>query len=77
MERLTSTTVDKLCIGDRFYKAKDKAKQVWTLVPSKKVVTKYRTYSYSALKDGTKHSEFVNADTQVIFLRHETLTENI
>jgi hypothetical protein len=76
MERLTSTTVDKLCIGDRFYKSKDKSKQVWTLVPSKKLVTKYRIYSYSALKDGTKHAEFVNAETQVIFLRHE-ITENV
>jgi hypothetical protein len=74
MNRLTITTVDKLTISDRFYKAKDKSKSIWTLVPSKKLVTKYRTYKHSALKDGTRHPEFVNAETQVVFLRHE-LTE--
>jgi hypothetical protein len=70
MERNTATTIDKLLTGDRFYKAGDKNKEVYTVWDGKTKRTKWQTYKYHALKDGEKYPVAIKATTQIIFLRH-------
>lgn len=86
MKRNELTTVMQLVIGDRFYKAADKAKAVWVMVEGEKKATAYQTYKYFAcpamvidhpgLKQAQKERSYkaLNKDTQVVFLRH---TEDI
>ncbi|WP_346237745.1 hypothetical protein ABDK00_001545 [Niabella insulamsoli] len=71
MERNTITTVDKLQLGDRFYKANDKNKTVLTKVESEIKVTIYRTYRHFAKTDKEKFPQPINANTRVVFLRNE------
>ncbi len=66
MERNTKTTLDQLTPGDRFYKAGDSKKELWT-----KTLDEGKSKSFTALKDGQKFAELVRGDLEVIFLRHE------
>lgn len=70
MERNTPTTINQLRIGDRFYKAADKKKEVWQKVEHTVKITKYQTYAHFALKDGTRHPEAISKTTAIIFLRN-------
>ncbi len=72
MERNTQTTIKQLQVGDRFYKANDKKKTVYTVVEAEVKKTHFQTYKHQALKDGEQHPEYFKADTLVIFLRHKT-----
>lgn len=72
MERLTVTTIDKLQVGDRFYKAADRQKAVWTKVQHDVKITNFQTYKYFALKDGSRHPEAISKTTSLIFLKHKT-----
>lgn len=71
MERNTITTIDKLEIGDRFYKLNDKKKVCWTVVEAEKKTTYFRTYRFFAMKDGENFPTPTNKDTQLVFLRHK------
>ena len=70
MERNTITTIDKLEFGDRFYKASDKTRKVYTKVPVRPLKNKYRTLQYGALKDGEKFPNHMTVEIQLVFLRH-------
>lgn len=70
MERNTTTTIEQLAIGDRFYKAKDRTKTVLTKVEHETKVTKYQTYTQWAKNDTEKYPQPMKSDTAVIFLRH-------
>lgn len=70
MERNTMTTVDKLRIGDRFYRASDKNKTMWTKVEAPVKKTFFQTYRHHARKDGDKYAIDVRSDLQVVFMRH-------
>lgn len=70
MEKNTLTTVDKLQIGDRFYKAGDRKKELWTKVEAQKKVTYFQTYVHWAKKDKEVHPQALKANSPVIFLRH-------
>lgn len=61
MERNTVTTIDKLEIGDRFYKVGDKKKDVYTKVG----ITTMQ-------KDGERYPMFLNPARQIVFIRHKT-----
>lgn len=73
MERNTSTTIDKLTIGDRFYVATDKKKEVFEKVVHGERVTKYQTYKHFAKKDQDNFPRAFKSDTQIIFLRSKEL----
>lgn len=70
MERNTLTTVKKLTIGDRFYKAGDKNKTLHTVVESTPLKTFFTTYKYFAIRDSDKLKVAFKPDTQVIFIRN-------
>ena len=72
MDRNTPTTVDQLQTGDRFFKAADKKREMWTMLPVlvKPKKTFYKTYKYQANKDGAPHPDYMNGNTKVIFIRH-------
>lgn len=72
MERNTITTIDKLLIGDRFYKKTDRTKTVYTKVSVKPMANKYRVLTYGALKDGERHPNHMSTDTLLVFLRNTT-----
>ncbi len=74
MERNTATTVEKLLIGDRFYKCTDKKKEVYTMVEGETKKTYFRTYRFFALKDKALHPIAINKDTAIVFLRHKEAT---
>jgi hypothetical protein len=87
MERLTVTKINDLQIGDRFYKASDRKKVTMVKVDHTVKRTYYRTYRNfcieAAVYDHHKgilkavHERIIrplNADTAVVFLRHETGT---
>lgn len=73
MQRNTRTTIEALKEGDRFYKLCDRAKEVWTKVPSAAKQTGYQTYKHFALKDGDhpKYPQAFKNDTPVVFLRRK------
>lgn len=77
MERNTQTTVKQLREGDRFYKVKDRNKKVLQMVPGKQVKTYFQTYNYFCKADTERHSQAINPNTQVIFLRHTNEQTNI
>ncbi|UOE48010.1 hypothetical protein MTO98_26725 [Mucilaginibacter sp. SMC90] len=72
MERNTRTTAEKLRVGDRFYKASDKAKTVNQMVEREPKQTQYRTYKLWYLPPNTspKYPKAIDKNTEVIFLRH-------
>lgn len=70
MERNTKTTIDKLAIGDRFYKASDKNKTVLQKVAHAPFQTKHYRYTNWAIKDNERHADKMRHDTEVIFLRN-------
>lgn len=70
MERHTVTTIDKLISGDRFYKASDKKKQAWQVVPGEVKKTHFQTYRFFAKRDTDKHPTPINKSTPIVFLRH-------
>lgn len=75
MERNTLTTIDKLNVGDRFYKVKDKNKTVWEKVAHEIKQTNYQTYSQFATKGKDPHTYAFRKDAQVIFLRSKNFSE--
>lgn len=82
MERNQRTTAERLKVGDRFYKLKDKKKQSLQIVEHHSKQTKYRTYSLfccpslaidnKLMSDVLKKSQYspILKDTEVVFLRH-------
>lgn len=76
MEKNTKTTIENLQIGDRFYKANDRHKTMFTKVQHESKVTHYQTYQHWALKDAERYPLAMKADTQVVFLRHVQATVN-
>jgi hypothetical protein len=72
MKRNELTTVDKLRIGDRFHKAGDQKKKVWTKVENETKVTNYQTYKHWGLPDGEKWPQALKGNSPVVFLRHAT-----
>lgn len=73
MDRGTLTSIMELKAGDRFYRAKDKKKHVFTMIEHEKKVTYYRTYRFWAQQDGFLHPQSFNGTTEVVFLRHKEL----
>lgn len=64
MKRNEVTTLDKLQIGDRFYKSGDAKKTVWTLKqPSKNL------NQYDVMKDGETYPRPMKGNAPVVFLR--------
>ena len=63
------TTVDQLQIGDRFYKAGDQKKKVWTKVHHETKVRNYQTYKHWGLPDGEKWPQALKGNSPVVFLR--------
>lgn len=72
MERNKLTTVDQLQIGDRFYKAGDQKKKVWTKVHNQAKVTNYQTYNHWGVPDGEKWPQALKGNSPVVFLRSAT-----
>lgn len=72
MERGTKTTINQLGIGDRFYKANDKKKEVWEVVQNERKVTKFQTYDYWIKKDTDNYPVAIKSNSAVIFLRSAT-----
>lgn len=70
MERNTKTTIDKLAIGDRFYKQNDRNKAIHEKIDRAPFKTKHYTYTNWAMKDGERHPEKMRHDTAVVFLRN-------
>ncbi len=81
MERNELTTVQKLTLGDRFYKVSDKNKIVFQMVPHEVKKTHFQTYKYFCCEasvidnKNNKHKErnfkAINKETPVVFLRHK------
>lgn len=69
MKRNEVTTAGSLAIGDVFYKLNDKAKVKYTKVVGEVKKTQYATYSVSARKHGSKFSDSMKSNTQVVYLR--------
>lgn len=69
MERNTLTTIDKLQVGDRFYKANDKKKEVWEVVEHETKQTHFQTYRFWATNGKLKYPEPVKKNTVLVFLR--------
>lgn len=70
MKRNELTEAKNLLVGDRFYKANDKAKAVWEIVKHEEKKTAYQTYTVFAVRPGNKFPEALKANTSVVFLRH-------
>ena len=64
MEKKTLTTLDKLNDGDRFYKAGDQKKQVWTKNQSIDHQISYVT------KDKERYPQKMKLNAPVVFLRN-------
>ncbi|HVZ95420.1 MAG TPA: hypothetical protein VG847_00990 [Chitinophagaceae bacterium] len=83
MERNTLTTMSQLKIGDRFFKANDKHKNVFEKIDHLVLRTYFQTYTHWAisasvldvfiLNENTiaRHARAFKSDTPVIFLRHK------
>lgn len=83
MERNSVTTISKLKLGDRFYKAGDKNKKVLEKFDHAVKQTRFQTYSHFAvpasvidtLKPGhevlSSYIMAMKSDTELIFLRHK------
>lgn len=69
MKRNEITTAGALNVGDVFYKLNDKAKVKYTKVVGEVKRTQYATYSVSARKHGSKFSDAMKSNTEVVFLR--------
>lgn len=88
MNRNDVTTVDKLVIGDRFYRSNDKNKEVLELVEMPAKRTYYRTYRYffitAASADKIRHNadligriaKPINGTTSIVFLRSYKTNDN-
>jgi hypothetical protein len=82
MNRNNVTTVDKLVIGDRFYRCNDKHKEVLELVEMPAKRTYYRTYRHFFITASTlenirndaerikRMAKPINGTTAVVFLRN-------
>lgn len=75
LRHLQLTTVDKLKLGDRFYKATDRKKHPYTLTECVPIKTFFRTYNYFATKDGERNPAAIVKTTQVVFLRSQTISQ--
>lgn len=69
MEAKTVTTINRLFIGDRFYKLSDAKKIVYERVKSDLKKTKYRTYGFWAKSDTSNEVKVFDGKTRVMFLR--------
>lgn len=65
MERNTLTSIENLKIGDRFYKALDKKKEVWEYIS-------YSNKKYHCKRDNELHPTPFSGLMAVRFLRHAT-----
>jgi hypothetical protein len=70
MQKGTVTKVNRLNIGDRFYKLKDKKKAVYEMVPGEIKRTAFKTYGYWCQADGDRYPKAINGKTEVVYLRH-------
>ena len=68
--RNTFVEVQNLRIGDRFYLANDKKKQVWQKVEGEVKQTAFQTYVHFVKKDSERFAVAIKKETKVIFLRH-------
>lgn len=75
MEKYTRTTIDQLRIGDRFYRLGDKRKQEWTKVIHKSNRFQLQSHTNWALKDACRYPLAMDTTTEVIFLRHVSITK--
>lgn len=64
MERNKVTTLGKLQIGDRFYKAGDKKKKVWTIKSPGKNLNEYMVQ-----EDGDPYPRALKGNAPVVYLR--------
>jgi hypothetical protein len=69
LKHLQPCTIDQLKEGDRFYKANDKKKQRYTVLPSPVIKTYFRTYKYFAMLDNDRHPTPIMKTTPLVFLR--------
>lgn len=72
MNRGTLTIIEKLQVGDRFHRAGDQKKVVWTKVEHQTKVTNYQAYKHWAVKDGERYPQALKHNSPVVFLRHAT-----
>jgi hypothetical protein len=70
MEPKTIAQVCRLQIGDRFYRANDSTKKMFTKVEVKPKRGKYIILKDGGLKDGDKKPHYFMPDTPVVFMRH-------
>lgn len=72
MQRNKLTTLDQLAIGDRFHKAGDKKKEVWTVLQIQE--QRHKAATYEVIRDKERHSDTMTGNKSVVFLRHATET---
>jgi hypothetical protein len=77
MERNTVTTIDVLQMGDRFYKAGNAKKEMYTVVKVKPLKNKYFILVYGALKDGEKYPVHIKKETKLVFVRHAQIAAHV
>ena len=67
----TVTFIHQLQTGDRFYRLKDKKKEVWEKVEGEVKKTYFQTYRHFAKRDNDKFYQPFQSATAVVFLRHK------
>lgn len=70
MKKFTVISVNRLVIGDRFYKVNDKKKKVLELVQGEVLITKFRVYGFFYKTDNDNTPKPIVGSTKVVFLRH-------